>query len=67
MLIPGDYAVSGALDTTLTLDALKMAIARRQPGPGIIHHSDQRVQYSSGEYVDDRKRHGQHGTQGQSL
>ena len=34
-------AVSGALDTTLTLQALKMAIARRQPGPGIIHHSDQ--------------------------
>jgi transposase InsO family protein len=27
------YAVSTALDTTLTLETLKMAIARRQPGP----------------------------------
>ena len=45
------YAVSTALDTTLTLQALKMAIAGRQPGSGIIHHSDQGVQYASGEYV----------------
>jgi len=52
------YAVSTALDTTLTLQALKMAIARRQPDPGIIHHSDQGVQYASGEYVDELKSHG---------
>jgi transposase InsO family protein len=52
------YAVSTALDTTLTLQALKMAIARRQPVPGIVHHSDQGVQYASGEYVDELKRHG---------
>jgi len=51
------YAVSGALDTTLTLQALKMAIARRQPGTGIIHHSDQGVQYASTEYVDELLRH----------
>ena len=42
----------------VTLEALKMAIARRQPGPGVIHHSDQGVQYASGEYVDELKRHG---------
>jgi len=52
------YAVSTALDTTLTLQALRMAIARRQPNPGIVHHSDQGVQYASGEYVDELKRHG---------
>jgi putative transposase len=52
------YAVSTALDTTLTLQALKMAIARRQPSPGIIHHSDQGVQYASVEYVEEIKRHG---------
>ncbi len=52
------YAVSTALDTALTLQALKMAIARRQPGPGIIHHSDQGVQYASVEYVEELKRHG---------
>lgn len=52
------YAVSMSLDTALTLEALKMAIAKRQPGPGIIHHSDQGVQYASGDYVDELKRHG---------
>ena len=51
------YAVSGALDTTLTLQALRMAIAQRQPGTGIIHHSDQGVQYASTEYVDELLRH----------
>ncbi len=35
-----------------------MAIARRQPGPGVIHHSDQGVQYASGEYVDKLESHG---------
>jgi len=52
------YAVSTSLDTALTLEALKMAIARRQPDPGVIHHSDQGVQYASGEYVDELKRQG---------
>ena len=37
------YAVSTRLDTALTLEALRMAIARRRPGTGIIHHSDQGV------------------------
>jgi len=45
------YAVSAALDTALTLQALKMAIAERKPGVGIIHHSDQGVQYASDDYV----------------
>jgi transposase InsO family protein len=45
------YAVSTALDTTLTLQALKMAIIKRKPGAGAIHHSDQGVQYASDEYV----------------
>ncbi|MCL0057192.1 IS3 family transposase [Dehalococcoidia bacterium] len=52
------YAVSTTLDITLTLQALKMAIARRRPGPGVIHHSDQGVQYASGEYVEQLSRHG---------
>jgi putative transposase len=45
------YAVSTALDTALTLQALKMAIAERKPGDGVIHHSDQGVQYASDDYV----------------
>ena len=52
------YAVSTALDTTLTLEALRMAITERRLGPGIIHHSDQGVQYASGEYIDELKNHG---------
>jgi putative transposase len=45
------YAVSTALDTALTLQALKLAVVRRKPGAGVIHHSDQGVQYASDEYV----------------
>ncbi len=52
------YAVSTRLDTALTLEVLHMAIVERKPGPGIIHHSDQGVQYASGEYIDELKRHG---------
>ena len=52
------YAVSTRLDTALTLEALRMTIAVRKPGPGIIHHSDQGVQYASGEYIDELKRRG---------
>jgi putative transposase len=52
------YAISTALDTSLTLEALKMAIERRKPGSGIIHHSDQGVQYASTEYVTELKSHG---------
>jgi len=52
------YAVSTRLDTALTLQALKMAIVKRQPGSGVIHHSDQGVQYASTQYTDELKRHG---------
>ena len=46
------YCLSKTLDAHLTLNALKMAIAQRQPQPGCIHHSDQGVQYASGDYID---------------
>ena len=42
----------------LTLEALKMAIALRKPDLGVIHHSDQGVQYASSEYVDELNCHG---------
>ena len=35
-----------------------MAITHHQPGPGVIHHSDQGVQYASADYVAELKRHG---------
>ncbi len=46
------YAISRSLDARLTLRALKTSITLREPQPGCIHHSDQGVQYASGEYVD---------------
>jgi putative transposase len=45
------WAVESHLATTLAMDALNMAIMRRQPEPGLIHHSDRGVQYACGEYV----------------
>ena len=52
------YAISTSLETSLTLKALRMAIAARHPVPGVIHHSDQGVQYASDEYVKELYRNG---------
>ncbi len=48
------------LDTQLTLDALHQALDMRwNPSlRGLIHHSDQGVQYASSDYVDALKDHG---------
>ena len=45
------WHLSRWIDTRLTLSALQMALDSRQPAPGLIHHSDQGVQYASSEYV----------------
>jgi putative transposase len=45
------WALARGIDTDLTLAALTMALASRQPAPGLIHHSDRGVQYASGAYV----------------
>ncbi|MGB0091190.1 MAG: IS3 family transposase [Solirubrobacteraceae bacterium] len=39
--------MSKHMRSSLVVDALKMALARRRPGPGLIHHSDQGGQYVS--------------------
>jgi len=52
------YAISTSLDTALALRALRMAIGERQPGIGVIHHSDQGVQYASDEYTAELRGHG---------
>ena len=41
------WSMAGHLRTELILDALDMAIARRRPGEGLIHHSDRGTQYTS--------------------
>ena len=45
------WHLSRWIDTNLTLSALEMALVTRQPAVGLIHHSDQGVQYASSEYV----------------
>jgi putative transposase len=45
------WHLSRWIDTRLTLCALEMALTSRRPAPGLIHHSDQGVQYASSEYV----------------
>jgi putative transposase len=45
------WKLSRWIDTRLTMAALRMALASRQPDPGVIHHSDRGVQYASCEYV----------------
>jgi transposase InsO family protein len=44
------WAASEANDTTLALAALSMAVARRRPPPGLVHHSDRGSPYASAEY-----------------
>jgi putative transposase len=41
------WAMATHLRTELVVDALQMALWRRRPAPGLIHHSDQGVQYTS--------------------
>ena len=41
------WSMAGHLRTELILDALDMAIARRRPGGGLVHHSDRGTQYTS--------------------
>jgi len=45
------WALDRTLAATLTLEALKMALRRRRPGPGLVHHSDRGVQYASRAYT----------------
>ena len=44
------WAMSERIDRKLCLDALAMAVAARQPPPGLIHHSDRGSQYASHDY-----------------
>ena len=42
----------------LTLAALDMAIKRRRPLPGLMHHSDRGSQYAAGAYQKQLAEHG---------
>jgi transposase InsO family protein len=42
--------MSTQLTRELTLHAFTMALGRRRPPPGLLHHSDRGSQYASGDY-----------------
>ena len=52
------WAMSNRMTSALTISALKMALQRRQPAAGLIHHSDQGSQYTDGTYQALLKDHG---------
>lgn len=45
------WALERTLATRLAKAALEQAIAKRQPPPSLVHHSDRGVQYASDEYM----------------
>ena len=52
------WSMASHLRAELCEQALLMALQRRQPAPGLIHHSDRGVQYASGPYRRLLARHG---------
>jgi putative transposase len=46
------WALDRTLEDSLTLAALRMALARRVVQSGLVHHSDRGSQYASGDYTD---------------
>jgi len=46
------WALDRTLSAELTLTALRMAVSRRAIPPGLVHHSDQGVQYASRDYTE---------------
>ena len=46
------WELGSSLEAVLALKALRKAIELRRPKPGLVHHSDQGVQYGSRAYVE---------------
>lgn len=51
------WALDHTMEDELTLTALRMAIADRSIGPGLVHHSDRGSQYASNDYTQLLKDH----------
>ena len=58
------YAINRSIDVRLTLSALNIAIERRKPPPGCVHHSDRGSQYAAQAYRDALVGHGLIGSMG---
>jgi transposase InsO family protein len=51
------WALGRTLEAELALSALRMALRQREPGPGLVHHSDRGIQYAAHDYTDLLKEH----------
>lgn len=56
------WAVSAVNDRHLVIKAREMALKRRRPAAGLLHHSDQGSPYASEDYQDLLDRHGMTGS-----
>jgi len=52
------WAISRNPNAQLMIDAMARAVFERRPGPGLISHSDQGCQYTSGSYREFAEAHG---------
>jgi putative transposase len=52
------WALERTLEAKLAIGALQMALDKRAPAAGVIHHSDRGVQYACGDYTQVLKDHG---------
>jgi transposase InsO family protein len=51
------WALDRTLAARLPIAALEQAVTKRQPPPGLVHHSDRGVQYACGDYAQILRRH----------
>ena len=49
------WSLSAHCDAALALQALDAAVARHQPGPGLLHHTDRGSTYTAGSYQEQLK------------
>jgi putative transposase len=52
------WSLDRTLTAQLTIAALRQAIEKRRPQPGLVHHSDRGMQYAAHEYVTLLQQHG---------
>jgi transposase InsO family protein len=52
------WSMSQSMERGLVLDALRMALLRRRPGIGVLHHSDRGSQYASADCRNLLEKHG---------
>ena len=52
------WSMGRRMSRHLVIDALRMAIGRRQPAEGLVHHSDRSAQYTSDDFLAELKENG---------